>query len=68
MVVVGFLLGTVTPPVGVCYFTANAIAGARLEKTALALLPFLAVEVAMLIFMLLLDPLTLALPKLFGLI
>ena len=68
VVVVGFLLGTVTPPVGVCYFTANAIAGARLERTAVALLPFLAVEVLMLVLMLFIAPLTLALPRLFGLI
>ncbi|MEZ5658401.1 MAG: TRAP transporter large permease [Burkholderiaceae bacterium] len=68
VVVVGFLLGTVTPPVGVCYFTANAIAGARLERTAAALLPFLMVEVLMLVLMLFIAPLTLALPRLFGLI
>lgn len=68
VVVVGFLMGTVTPPVGVCYFTANAIAGARLERTAVALIPFLAVEVLVLVLMLLIAPLTLALPRLLGLI
>jgi tripartite ATP-independent transporter DctM subunit len=68
VVVVGFLLGTVTPPVGVCYFTANAIAGGRLERTAIVLVPFLLVEVLMLVLMLFIAPLTLALPRLFGLI
>ena len=68
VVVVGFLLGTVTPPVGVCYFTASAIAGARLERTAIALLPFLAIEVLALLLILLLKPLTMALPRLLGLL
>ncbi|MEZ5811939.1 MAG: TRAP transporter large permease [Rhizobiaceae bacterium] len=66
VVVVGFLLGTVTPPVGVCYFTATAIAGCRLEQSAAALLPFLAVEIVVLLLMLFIAPLTLMLPALLG--
>ena len=34
VVVVGFLLGMVTPPVGACYFLASFIAGAKLERVA----------------------------------
>jgi tripartite ATP-independent transporter DctM subunit len=66
VVVIGFLLGTVTPPVGVCYFTAAAIACSKLEQTAIALLPFLAVEVLVLLLILLVGPLTLALPAALG--
>ena len=66
VVVVGFLLGTVTPPVGVCYFTATAIAGCRLEQSAAALLPFLAAEILVLLLMLFVAPLTLFLPALLG--
>ena len=68
VVVVGFLLGTVTPPVGVCYFTATAIAGCRLEQSAAALVPFLAVEILVLLLMLFIAPLTLFLPGLLGFI
>lgn len=68
VVVVGFLLGTVTPPVGVCYFTAAAIAHAKLEKVAIALLPFLAVEFLVLVLILLVGPLTLALPNILGML
>lgn len=68
VVVVGFLLGTVTPPVGVCYFTAAAISHAKLEEVAFALLPFLAVEFLVLLLILLASPLTLALPNLFGML
>jgi tripartite ATP-independent transporter DctM subunit len=67
VVVVGFLMGTVTPPVGVCYFTANYIAGARLERTALEMLPFIAVEVIVLFLMFAIPALTLALPRALGL-
>ncbi|MFT5977088.1 MAG: tripartite ATP-independent transporter DctM subunit, partial [Gammaproteobacteria bacterium] len=41
VVVVGFLIGSVTPPVGVAFFTAGAIAKVRLEKVAVAMLPYL---------------------------
>ena len=67
-VVVGFLLGTVTPPVGVCYFTAAAISSAKLERTAIDLLPFLGVEVLVLFLILLVGPLTLALPTALGML
>ncbi|WP_340107645.1 TRAP transporter large permease [Pikeienuella sp. HZG-20] len=68
VVVVGFLLGIVTPPVGVCYFTASAIAGAKLGRVAVALLPFLAIELFVLALILALSPLTLALPRALGLL
>ena len=68
VVVVGFLLGIVTPPVGVCYFTASAIAGAKLERVAVQMLPFLAIEFFVLILMLLVAPLTLTLPRALGFI
>jgi len=65
---VGFIMGSVTPPVGVCYFTAAAIAGEKIDRVARALLPFLLVEVFVMIVMLLIPPLTLTLPRLFGFI
>jgi tripartite ATP-independent transporter DctM subunit len=68
VVVVGFLLGMVTPPVGACWFLASQIAGARLEDSALVMLPFMAVEVAVLLLMFALPALTLGLPGLLGLL
>ncbi len=68
VVVVGFLLGTVTPPVGVSFFVSAHIAGARLEHVAKALVPFLAVEVFVLILMFVAPPITLWLPRMFGFI
>jgi tripartite ATP-independent transporter DctM subunit len=68
VIVVGFLLGTVTPPVGVCYFTATAIAQCRLEQSAIALTPFLVAEIFVLVLMLAFAPLTLLLPSWLGLL
>lgn len=65
---VGFIMGSVSPPVGVCYFTAAAIAGEKIERVARALLPFLLVEIFVMIVMLVFPPLTLTLPRLLGFI
>ena len=50
VVIVGFLIGSVTPPVGVAYFTAATIAQVRLEKVAVALIPYLSWAVFTFIF------------------
>lgn len=66
VVVVGFLIGSVTPPVGVAFFTAGAIAEVRLEKVAVAMLPYL-IALFLLLFVLIMVPqLTLFLPNLLG--
>ncbi len=66
VVVVGFLIGSVTPPVGVAFFTAGAIAEVRLEKVALAMLPYL-VALFLLLFVLIVVPdITMYLPRALG--
>jgi len=67
VVIVGFLLGMVTPPVGACWFLASKIAGARLEDSAMEMMPFMAVETIVLFMMFAIPWLTLGLPRLFGL-
>ena len=66
VICVGFLLGTVTPPVGICYFTAARIAEEKLEKVAVALIPFIAVEALLLLLILLVPALTEFVPALAG--
>jgi tripartite ATP-independent transporter DctM subunit len=68
VVVVGFLLGMVTPPVGACWFLASRIAGARLEDSAVAMVPYMLVEVVVLLLMFALPALTLGIPRLLGLL
>lgn len=66
VVVVGFLIGSVTPPVGVAFFTAGAIANVRLEKVALAMLPYLAALFVLLFVLIVVPGFTLYLPQAFG--
>ncbi len=66
VICVGFLIGTVTPPVGICYFAAARIAEEKLEKVAVGLLPFIAAEVVLLILILIAPPLTGLVPELAG--
>ena len=64
VLVVGFILGAVTPPVGIVYFTAAFIADEALEKVGWALIPFMLVEVVAMFLILAFPALTLWLPKL----
>jgi tripartite ATP-independent transporter DctM subunit len=66
VVVVGFLIGSVTPPVGVAFFTAGAIANVRLEKVAVAMLPFLVALFALLFVLIIVPDFTMYLPRLLG--
>ena len=66
VVVVGFLIGSVTPPVGVAFFTAGAIAKARLESVALAMLPYLVALFGLLFLLIVIPDITMFLPKLMG--
>jgi len=66
VVVVGFLIGSVTPPVGVAFFTAGAIANVRLEKVAVAMLPYLIALFALLFLLIVIPQFTMYLPQVFG--
>lgn len=66
VVVVGFLIGSVTPPVGVAFFTAGAIAKVRLEKVAVAMLPYLVALFALLFVLIVVPDITMFLPRMLG--
>ena len=66
VVVVGFLIGSVTPPVGVAFFTAGAIAEVRLEKVALAMLPYLIALFVLLFVLIVVPDITMYLPRVLG--
>jgi len=64
--IVGFLIGSVTPPLGVAYFTAATIAKASRESLAVAMLPYL-VALFFLLFLLVVVPdITMWLPTFLG--
>ncbi|MEM7425294.1 MAG: TRAP transporter large permease [Pseudomonadota bacterium] len=66
IVVVGFLIGSVTPPVGVAFFTAGAIAKVRLERVALAMLPYLVALFILLFILIVVPQFTMYLPQALG--
>jgi TRAP-type C4-dicarboxylate transport system permease large subunit len=66
VVVVGFLIGSVTPPVGVAFFTAGAIANVRLEKVAVAMLPYLVALFALLFVLIIVPDITMFVPRALG--
>lgn len=66
VVIVGFLIGSVTPPVGVAFFTASAIANVRLEKVAVAMLPYLVALFALLFVLIVVPDISMFMPKVLG--
>ena len=64
--IVGFLIGSVTPPLGVAYFTAATVANATLESVAVAIIPYL-ISLFFLLFILVVFPdITMWLPTYLG--
>ena len=66
VVIVGFLIGSVTPPVGVAFFTAGAIANVRLEKVAVAMLPYLVALFVLLFVLIVVPDISMFMPKALG--
>ncbi len=66
IVVLNLMIGLITPPLGLCLFVASSISRISLEKISKAILPFLLVEIAVLLIVTYIEPITLFLPKLFG--
>jgi tripartite ATP-independent transporter DctM subunit len=64
--VLNLSIGLITPPVGVCLFVACTIAKISLERLSRAILPFMAVEVVVLMIVSFLPPIVLFVPRLFG--
>lgn len=61
-------LGLISPPFGGCLMVISATTGVSYARLSLAILPFLAVEVLLLIILILLPEITLALPRALGLL
>lgn len=63
---VGLLLGLLTPPVGLSLFVVAPIARARIDQVSWAVIPFLIIEVVVLLLIAFIPEITLALPRLGG--
>ena len=64
--IVGFLIGSVTPPLGVAYFTAATVANATLESVAVAMIPYLVALFFLLFFLGVFPDITMWLPTYLG--
>ena len=63
---VNLTVGLATPPMGLVLFVASSVSGEKTEKIAWEMLPFLAVEVAVIIAITYFPALTMTLPRLMG--
>jgi tripartite ATP-independent transporter DctM subunit len=64
--VLNLSIGLITPPVGVCLFVACTIAKISLERLSRAILPFMAIEVVVLMIVSFIPPIVLFVPRIFG--
>jgi len=64
--VLNLSIGLITPPVGVCLFVACTIARISIETLTKAILPFLLIEVVVLMIVSFLPEIVLIIPRLFG--
>lgn len=68
VVLVNLNIGLTTPPLGVCLFTAAPIARVKYEKISRAVLPFVAMEIAVLMLITFVPETVLFVPRLVGII
>lgn len=64
---VNLTVGLATPPMGLVLFVASSVSGERVESIAKAILPFLAVEIAVIFLITFFPPIAMTIPRLLGL-
>ncbi|MCV2403740.1 TRAP transporter large permease [Marinomonas sp. C2222] len=65
---VNLTVGLATPPMGLVLFVASSVSGERIESISKAILPFLAVEVAVIFLVTFFPALSMTVPRLLGLV
>ena len=68
MMVLNLAIGMATPPVGVCLFVSCGITGLSLEKVSAAVMRFVVAQIAVLVLVTYVAPISLFLPRLLGFI
>ena len=63
---VNLTVGLITPPMGLVLFVASSVSGERISTISRAILPFLAVEVAVIFLITYIPALSMAIPRLTG--
>jgi tripartite ATP-independent transporter DctM subunit len=65
MITVNLMIGTITPPVGLSLYIAGGIAGLSLERMSRAVIPFLLLEVGVLLLITYVPEIVLMVPRMF---
>ncbi len=65
---VNLTVGLATPPMGLVLFVASSVSGERVESIAKAIMPFLAIEIAVIFLITYVPAISLFVPRLFGFI
>ena len=65
---INLTLGLATPPMGLVLFVTSSVSGVRIESIVRDMLPFLAVEIVILLLVTFIPALTLALPRWLGML
>ena len=65
---IGLLLGVITPPLGIVLFIVSPIAKTSIERTSIAVLPFLVAELLVLTLIAFVPFITLGIPRFVGII
>jgi len=63
---VNLMIGTITPPVGLCLYVACGIADVRLEQISRTIIPFLIIEMAVLFLITYIPDLIMVVPNIFA--
>ena len=66
MITVNLMIGTITPPVGLSLYIAGGVAGLSLEQMSRAIIPFLLLEVAVLLVITFIPEIVLVVPRMFA--
>ncbi|MEB3101838.1 TRAP transporter large permease [Ferviditalea candida] len=66
IVILNLTIGLITPPVGVCLYVGSSIGKIPIEKVVKGVLPFVFIEILVLLFITFIPQISLFLPRLFG--
>jgi tripartite ATP-independent transporter DctM subunit len=67
VIIVTLNMGLITPPVGICLFTASGVSDVPVWQIAKRIMPFFIIDIVVLLIIILVPELTLAIPDLIGL-
>ncbi len=68
IIIISMLIGLITPPLGLCLFTASSVSGAEVEEIFIEILPFITIHIGVVILVGFFPDITLFIPRLLGML